>query len=360
MATTRASLTDPLLPSPAARAPVKAKKLSWSMLHASSKDERRGQSGEAEAEASGGVHANPSSPARMQEQATSSRPSSSERSSSSGGHHMEIKEGKEAPLRSLPLPFLDFHFTVPLSGMESDEEIGRVPELGLEPGGASTSGRAAGGGGGGAERAQSSTAQASARRRGRSPADKEHKRLKRLLRNRVSAQQARERKKAYLNDLEVKVKDLEKKNSELEERFSTLQNENQMLRQILKNTTVSRRGPVLLKIPKSGLREAAPAGCGGLREAEGDEKFVLNGFTAANLSFDGMATVTPNGLLMLTNGTNQLKGHTFFPAPLQFHRTPNSTAMQSFSTAFVIGIISAFEDQGSGSPAAAGGSGRAA
>ncbi|EEE56523.1 hypothetical protein OsJ_05807 [Oryza sativa Japonica Group] len=267
----------------------------------------------------------------MQEQATSSRPSSSERSSSSGGHHMEIKEGKEAPLRSLLLPFLDFHFTVPLSGMESDEEIGRVPELGLEPGGASTSGRAAGG-----------------------------SIQEPLLRNRVSAQQARERKKAYLNDLEVKVKDLEKKNSELEERFSTLQNENQMLRQILKNTTVSRRGPVLLKIPKSGLREAAPAGCGGLREAEGDEKFVLNGFTAANLSFDGMATVTPNGLLMLTNGTNQLKGHAFFPALLQFHRTPNSMAMQSFSTAFVIGIISAFEDQGSGSPAAAGGSGRAA
>jgi transcription factor HY5 len=53
-----------------------------------------------------------------------------------------------------------------------------------------------------------------------------------LLRNRVSAQQARERKKAYLGDLEVKVKDLEKKNSELEERHSTLQNENQMLRQV--------------------------------------------------------------------------------------------------------------------------------
>lgn len=110
-----------------------------------------------------------------------------------------------------------------------------MPELGLEPGGPSTSA--------GPERAQSSTAQASARRRGRSPADKEHKRLKRLLRNRVSAQQARERKKAYLYDLEVKVKDLEKKNSGLEERLSTLQNENQMLRQILKNTTVSRRGP---------------------------------------------------------------------------------------------------------------------
>lgn len=56
--------------------------------------------------------------------------------------------------------------------------------------------------------------------------------LWRLLRNRVSAQQARERKKAYLTDLEVKVKELEKKNSEMEERFSTLQNENQMLRQV--------------------------------------------------------------------------------------------------------------------------------
>ena len=55
-----------------------------------------------------------------------------------------------------------------------------MPELGLElPGGASTSGREAGVGAGGPERAQSSTAQASSRRRVRSPADKEHKRLKR-------------------------------------------------------------------------------------------------------------------------------------------------------------------------------------
>ncbi|XP_072966007.1 transcription factor HY5-like [Typha angustifolia] len=152
----------------------------------------------------------------MQEQATSSLPSSSERSSSSAPQ-MEVKEG-----------------------MESDEEIRRVPEFGVDLAGPSTSGREAGSAPG-PDRAQSSS-QAGRRRRGRSPADKEHKRLKRLLRNRVSAQQARERKKAYLNELEAKVKDLEKKNSELEERLSTLQNENQMLRQILKNTTVSRRG----------------------------------------------------------------------------------------------------------------------
>ena len=48
----------------------------------------------------------------------------------------------------------------------------------------------------------------------------------------MSAQQARERKKAYMGELEAKVKDLETRNSELEERLSTLQNENQMLRQV--------------------------------------------------------------------------------------------------------------------------------
>ncbi|RCV22478.1 hypothetical protein SETIT_4G224000v2 [Setaria italica] len=169
----------------------------------------------------------------QQDQTTSSLPSSSERSSSSAPQTEEAREG-----------------------MESDEEIRRVPEVGLELAtGPSTSGRetagaaaaAAAGAGTSSDRGQSSSAAAqaasSARRSGRSPADKEHRRLKRLLRNRVSAQQARERKKAYLSELEVRVNDLEKRNSELEERLSTLQNENQMLRQILKNTTVNRRGP---------------------------------------------------------------------------------------------------------------------
>ncbi|XP_006842875.2 transcription factor HY5 [Amborella trichopoda] len=145
----------------------------------------------------------------MQEAATS-LPSSSERSSSSA-LHPEVKEG-----------------------IESDDEIRRVPEMGGEGAGpSSTSGR---------DPESRPPAETNQRKRGRSPADKEHKRLKRLLRNRVSAQQARERKKAYLNELEVKVKQMEKKNSELEERVSTLQNENQMLRLILKNTTANRRG----------------------------------------------------------------------------------------------------------------------
>ncbi|KAG5042727.1 hypothetical protein AAZX31_03G074200 [Glycine max] len=73
------------------------------------------------------------------------------------------------------------------------------------------------------------------RRRGRNPADKEHRRLKRLLRNRVSAQQARERKKVYVNDLESRAKEMQDKNAILEERISTLINENTMLRKVLMN-----------------------------------------------------------------------------------------------------------------------------
>ncbi|GAB2223043.1 hypothetical protein Droror1_Dr00017178 [Drosera rotundifolia] len=145
--------------------------------------------------------------------AANSLPSSSERSSSSA-LRIDIKE-------------------------ESDDEIRRVPEMVGEPAG--TSGLGSGNYSAACpERAR--TAAESQRKRGRGSADKESKRLKRLLRNRVSAQQARERKKAYLSELEVKAKELEKKNSELDERVSTLSNENQMLRQILKNTTVGRRG----------------------------------------------------------------------------------------------------------------------
>ncbi|RLM66230.1 L-type lectin-domain containing receptor kinase IV.1 [Panicum miliaceum] len=88
-------------------------------------------------------------------------------------------------------------------------------------------------------------------------------------------------------------------------------------------------------------------GVGGLLPAvttAADERFVFDGFKGVNLTLDGMATVTPDGLLLLTNAIPQLKGHAFYPAPLRFHRTPNGTAMRSFSTAFVIGIIGAYVD----------------
>jgi predicted nuclease with TOPRIM domain len=48
----------------------------------------------------------------------------------------------------------------------------------------------------------------------------------------VSAQQARERKKVYVNELESRAKELQDSNSKLEEKISTLINENTMLRKV--------------------------------------------------------------------------------------------------------------------------------
>lgn len=62
--------------------------------------------------------------------------------------------------------------------MESDEEIRRVPEIGGESGGASGSGRD-GGSAAGSDRVRATGE--GQRKRGRSPADKETKRLKRSV-----------------------------------------------------------------------------------------------------------------------------------------------------------------------------------
>lgn len=48
----------------------------------------------------------------------------------------------------------------------------------------------------------------------------------------MSAQQARERKKVYVNELESRANELQDRNSKLEEKISTLFNENTMLRKV--------------------------------------------------------------------------------------------------------------------------------
>ncbi|PAN47148.1 hypothetical protein PAHAL_9G237300 [Panicum hallii] len=99
---------------------------------------------------------------------------------------------------------------------------------------------------------------------------------------------------------------------------------------------------VLLVCHFHGLSQAAvPATAGG-----GDGQFIYNGFAGAGLDLDGMAVVEPDGKLMLTNVTSQLKGHAFHPAPLRFHdkapaSTKNSTA-RSFSTTFVFAIAAEY------------------
>ncbi|KAK1275395.1 L-type lectin-domain containing receptor kinase IV.1 [Acorus gramineus] len=65
-----------------------------------------------------------------------------------------------------------------------------------------------------------------------------------------------------------------------------------------------------------------------------NESFVFNGFGVANMSLNGLAEITSNGLLRLTNTTQQQQGHAFYPTPLHFNKS------FSFSTTFVFAIFS--------------------
>ncbi|KAF8006100.1 hypothetical protein BT93_K0411 [Corymbia citriodora subsp. variegata] len=66
--------------------------------------------------------------------------------------------------------------------------------------------------------------------------------------------------------------------------------------------------------------------------------FTYNGFKYANLSLDGLAVLTGNGLLRLTNVTKQKVSHAFYPDPITF-KNSSSSAVHSFSTTFVFAII---------------------
>eukprot|EP00899_Mesostigma_viride_P006548 jgi/Mesvir1/15895/Mv02798-RA.1 len=67
--------------------------------------------------------------------------------------------------------------------------------------------------------------------------ERDKKRLKRLLRNRVSAQQARERKKNYVGSLEAQAAELQSRHQSLEAEVNKLRKENEVLRQILQTTS---------------------------------------------------------------------------------------------------------------------------
>jgi serine/threonine protein kinase len=71
--------------------------------------------------------------------------------------------------------------------------------------------------------------------------------------------------------------------------------------------------------------------------ASEDTSFLFNGFRSRNISLDGIAEITPNGLLRLTNYTKQQKGLAFYPNPVSFKKSSTGTA-SSFSTTFVFAI----------------------
>lgn len=73
--------------------------------------------------------------------------------------------------------------------------------------------------------------------------------------------------------------------------------------------------------------------------------FSYNGFrpsSSANLSLDGIAEFTANGLLKLTNSTKQQKGHAFYPNLIRFKNSSNGSDAFSFSTSFVFAIVSEY------------------
>ncbi|KAK1288772.1 L-type lectin-domain containing receptor kinase IV.1 [Acorus calamus] len=74
------------------------------------------------------------------------------------------------------------------------------------------------------------------------------------------------------------------------------------------------------------------------KAASDNESFIFNGFRGANMSLNGLAEITSNGLLRLTNTTKQQKGHAFYPTPLHFNTS------FSFSTTFVFAIVSKYDD----------------
>ncbi|CAN6302970.1 unnamed protein product [Urochloa humidicola] len=75
-------------------------------------------------------------------------------------------------------------------------------------------------------------------------------------------------------------------------------------------------------------------------------EFVFTtGFAGQNVTTSGAAVVTPSGLLQLTNHTNEVFGHGFYPTPVRFK--PNAStggAAVSFSTTFVFAIAPHYPD----------------
>uniref|UniRef100_A0A5B6Z7P4 non-specific serine/threonine protein kinase n=1 Tax=Davidia involucrata TaxID=16924 RepID=A0A5B6Z7P4_DAVIN len=85
---------------------------------------------------------------------------------------------------------------------------------------------------------------------------------------------------------------------------------------------------------------------GSLAASDQDLGFTYNGFRSKHLSLDGIAEFTSNGLLQLTNATKQHKGHAFYPDPINFKNSSNSSTAFSFNTTFVFAIRSEFPTLG--------------
>ncbi|XVF05466.1 hypothetical protein REPUB_Repub05bG0174500 [Reevesia pubescens] len=78
-----------------------------------------------------------------------------------------------------------------------------------------------------------------------------------------------------------------------------------------------------------------------LARAQDPDQFIYNnGFGGANLQLDENANIHSNGLLQLTNSSEHLVGHAFYPSPINFNTSsPSSAPSLSFSTNFVVAMV---------------------
>ncbi|XP_057808046.1 L-type lectin-domain containing receptor kinase S.4-like [Salvia miltiorrhiza] len=69
------------------------------------------------------------------------------------------------------------------------------------------------------------------------------------------------------------------------------------------------------------------------------DEFCYTGFhhSKPNLTLNGAALIQKSGVLQLTNETSRLKGHAFYPSPIQFKNSTTKT-VSSFSTSFAFSI----------------------
>ncbi|GIL65467.1 hypothetical protein Vafri_19249, partial [Volvox africanus] len=132
---------------------------------------------------------------------------------------------------------------------------------------------------------------------GAGSSDKDARRLKRLLRNRVSAQQARERKKQYVTSLEDQIRDQQTHIGLLEKRLEMMESQNEALRNII----MTMRG--FADNPTDGAVAGAGAGGGPMGQSPGGATRPPAGPAAGQLPAPrGMPQPCQDGRERLTSG----------------------------------------------------------
>jgi serine/threonine protein kinase len=76
--------------------------------------------------------------------------------------------------------------------------------------------------------------------------------------------------------------------------------------------------------------------------AQGEDQFIYIGFNQAKLHLDGVAEIHPNGLLQLTDVSDNQVGRAFYQVPIKF----NTASSLSFSTNFVFAMVPKFPTEG--------------